>query len=193
MVRPVFVEAAYIRNVADWMTQPCGLCGRSNFTRARMLLLDLDITLRIESVPLLLVGLPLSTHASAVDVTVIAGPQFTGACTVQLWLAGVPSVLPAASIARTLKLCAPTAKLLWVNPGVHAAKGPPSREHSKVEPDSLAENVNVALVLVVEAAGPESIVVSGGVESEGDATVQLYAAAVESELPAGSVARTSNV
>jgi hypothetical protein len=50
---------------------------------------------------------------------------------------------------------------------VQFAKLPPSSEHLNVEPASLEENVNVADVLVVGEAGPESIVVSGGVVSLG--------------------------
>ena len=43
---------------------------------------------------------------------------------------------------------------------VQARTPPPSSEHWNVEPASLEENVNVALVLDVEPVGPESIVVS---------------------------------
>ena len=42
--------------------------------------------------------------------------------------------------------------------------------HSKVEPDSLEENVKVALVELVVPEGPESIVVSGGVVSAASAS-----------------------
>jgi hypothetical protein len=52
-------------------------------------------------------------------------------------------------------------------------KAAPSREHSKVEPASSAEKVNVAALLSVVAAGPVSIVVSGGVVSEDGAMVQV--------------------
>jgi hypothetical protein len=38
----------------------------------------------------------------------------------------------------------------------------PSSEHSNAEPGSSAENVKLALVLVVSASGPVSMVVSGG-------------------------------
>jgi hypothetical protein len=43
----------------------------------------------------------------------------------------------------------------------HAANGAVSSEHSNVAPSSL-EKVNDAVVLVVDAAGPEPIVVCGG-------------------------------
>ena len=45
------------------------------------------------------------------------------------------------------------------------AKLPESSLHSKVEGDSLDENVNVAELDVVVPEGPESIVVSGGLAS----------------------------
>jgi hypothetical protein len=63
---------------------------------------------------------------------------------------------------------------------VHTAYGAESSEHWKEEPDSLAENVNVAPVLVVDPLGPESIVVWGGVLS----IVQLREAGDASTLPA---------
>ena len=47
---------------------------------------------------------------------------------VQLELAGLPSALPAASIARTANVCAPS-PTPSVSGEVHAANGAPSREH----------------------------------------------------------------
>lgn len=48
-----------------------------------------------------------------VEVTVPVGPAVMdvsgGVTTVQLWLAGVASTLPAASVARTWKVCVPPA------------------------------------------------------------------------------------
>jgi hypothetical protein len=61
-----------------------------------------------------------------------------------------------------------------------------------VEPGSLAEKVKLAVVSAVVSAGPESIVVSGGVVSLAR-TVQVYEAGVGSTLPASSSARTSKV
>jgi hypothetical protein len=60
--------------------------------------------------------------------------------------------------------------------------------HSKVEPDSLAENVKLAEVELVVPEGPDVIVVSGAVVS----TVQVRLSAAPT-LPAASVPRTSNV
>jgi hypothetical protein len=71
-VRLVVHEAAYKRSVADWTTQPAGgLAGRAKRTSVRLLLLLLAFTLRIESVPLLLDGLPWSIQASASALRVI--------------------------------------------------------------------------------------------------------------------------
>ena len=68
---------------------------------------------------------------------------------------------------------------------MQAVKGAPSREHWKEAipepPGSVAEKAKVAPVALVSAAGPESIVVSGAVESR----VTLLVA--EAVLPAASV------
>jgi hypothetical protein len=64
----------------------------------------------------------------------------------------------------------------------------PSSEHWNVEPGSLDEKANVALVLVVVPLGPDVIVVSGAVVS----IVQLRLAGLESTLPAASMALTRN-
>ena len=59
----------------------------------------------------------------------------------------------------------PTARPVYCFGDVHAAKAAPSSAHSNVEPDSFEENERIALVFWVEAGGPESIAVSGGVRS----------------------------
>jgi hypothetical protein len=90
--------------------------------------------------------------------------------TVQVRVAGVASTLPAPSLALTEKVCEPSARTPCsgtVFGELHEAKAPPSREHSKVEPASEEENVNVAEVLLTVPDGPEgSKVVSGGVVSD---------------------------
>jgi hypothetical protein len=180
--------------VADSTTQPCGFAGIEKRTSARRLLLGpFDMTLRIESDPLFDEALPWSIQLSAFAVSVCVEPQFGGAWIVQEWVAGVASVFPAASLARTLNWCVPTASPVRSRGDVHAANGALSSEHSKVEPDSLEENVKLALVLVVVAAGPEPIVVSGAVVSGGGWIVQLWLAGVASTLPAASLARTSKL
>ena len=87
------------------------------------------------------------------------------AVTVNVWLAGVASVFPAGSRARTWKLWTPAASGGATNGEVHGAKGAPSRLHSKLEPGSLAENVNVGCEFVVVPGGPEASVVCGGTVS----------------------------
>jgi hypothetical protein len=58
------------------MTQPAGIDGRSNRTSARLFEAPfLDMTLRIESEPLLLEELPWSIQASPLAVSVCCGPQ----------------------------------------------------------------------------------------------------------------------
>ena len=82
----------------------------------------------------------------------------------------------------------PTPRPVYWRGDVQAANAAPSSEHWNVEPDSLEENSNVALVLVVDPVGPESIVVSGAVVS--GTTVHCRLAGESSALPDGSMART---
>ena len=69
------------------------------------------------------------------------------------------------------------------------AEGRPSSRHSKVAGSS-AEKVNVALVAEVGSAGPEWIVVFGGVRS---ATSHSNWAGIRLAWPAALIACTSNV
>ncbi len=104
-------------------------------------------------------------------------------------LAGVGSVLPAVSVARTSNVCAPSASAAVVNGVVQAANAPASTRHWKVDPASVAVKENVGVLSLVVPVGPAVIVVSGGVVS----TLNARLAGVGSVLPAVSVARTSNV
>src|ERR671923_278204 len=108
---------------------------------------------------------------------------------VQLLEAGVWSVLPAWSVARTEKVWEPELKPEYVWGEEHGSKLPESSWHSNVALGSSEEKVNVASVEVVVPEGPESIVVSGAAVS----TVQVRVSGVWSVLPAASVARTENV
>src|SRR5918996_2295943 len=129
----------------------------------------------------------------ALVLVVVAG----GACeivvcgaavsTVIARLAGLPSVLPAASVARTSNVCAPSDNAPVVCGDVQAAKAALSTRHWKFAPGSL-ENPNVGVESLVNPVGPESIVVCGAAVST--VIARLAAAPV---LPAASVARTSNV
>jgi len=74
-------------------------------------------------------------------------------------------MFPAASIPRTRNVCEPTGKPEYVFGELQVAKAAASNEHANVAPASGDENERVASAAVVEAAGPDSIVVSGGVLS----------------------------
>ena len=99
--------------MAPVIWQPAGIVGSANRTSARALLLpDLESTLRIESLPKLLVGALCSTQASrsADAITDGAVQPCGGASIVQRCVAGESSTLPAASFARTRKLRAPSGR-----------------------------------------------------------------------------------
>src|SRR5687768_11776478 len=126
------------------------------------------MTLRIESVPLLVAGLPWSIQLSALALTVTAPAGQLGS-TVHACVAGEPSTLPAASVARTLNSWLPSASAVYAFGEEQVANAAPSSEHSNVAPAS-EEKLKVAVVAPVVAAGaPEPIVVSGAAVS----TVQL--------------------
>ena len=72
---------------------------------------------------------------------------------------------------------------------MQAAKAAPSSAHWKVAPAGVDVKLKLALVLVVDAAGDEVIVVSGGI---GAVMVHVKDAGVGS-VPAPSTARTWNV
>ncbi len=101
--------------------------------------------------------------------------------TVNAVWAGVVSLLPAASTARTSNVCGPSASVV-VSGVVQAAKAAPSRLHSNVAPASEL-NANVGELFLVGPLGPAVSVVSGAVRS----TVMVRLVPLPS-LPAGSVA-----
>ena len=119
------------------------------------------------------------------SIVVSGGPvSTTKAC----W-AGVASVLPAGSVARTSKVCGPSPSAAVVWDELQDAHAPPSIRHSKLEPGWSDENANVGVASAVGSEGPLSIVVCGAAVS----TVNARDAGVGSTFPAGSVARTSKV
>src|SRR3982751_2556062 len=75
--------------------------------------------------------------------------------------AGVGSTLPAASIARTARLCGPGLSPVRVWGEVQVVKAAVSRLHWKLVPASLAEKAMVTLLPGAVLPGAESIVVSG--------------------------------
>ena len=102
-------------------------------------------------------------------------------------------MLPAASVARTLTVWAPSLSAGVVHGLVHAFQAPLSTRHANVEPASVEVKANVAVASLVGSFGPEPMVVSGGVVSDGALIVHVYVAGEASVLPAASVARTLNV
>jgi hypothetical protein len=79
--------------------------------------------------------------------------------TVKLREAGVESTLPTGSVPRTSNVCAPSASDAVVSGEEQEAQTAPSTRHSKVDPASLAEKVNVGVESLVGPDGPLSIVV----------------------------------
>jgi hypothetical protein len=121
-----------------------------------------------------------------VSIVVFGGPTSM----IHVWLAGLPSVFPAGSVARTSNVWLLSASAgESVSGDVHGSHVPPSSLHSNVEPVSGELNVKVGVVLPEGLAGLESIVVFGAVVS----IVQVDVAGDASVLPAASVARTSKV
>jgi hypothetical protein len=116
---------------------------------------------------------------ASVEVVVEAGPLLivvSGAvvsvggvvvCTVQTCDAGLASVLPEPSVARTEKVCEPTARELSALGEEQEAQEFESSLHWKLEPPSEAEKAKLALVDAVVPEGPETIVVWGAVVSAG--------------------------
>src|SRR5205814_10494788 len=103
-------------------------------------------------------------------------------------VSGVGSVLPAASVALTEKVCDVLARLVYAFGGPQPVKAAPSSEHWNVELPSLAVNPNDT-ALPEGFPGALVIVVLGGVKS----TDHVNAAGVPSVFPAASVARTRKV
>ena len=99
--------------------------------------------------------------------------------------AGVWSTAPSGPRARTWSSCTPCGMSVIVCGEVHGANGPRSSEHSKVASAWSAENVKVASVAPLSAAGPVRIVVSGGAS-----VVKVWTAGVGSALSKSSTART---
>ena len=75
--------------------------------------------------------------------------------------AGVASMFPEGSIARTRNVCRPSARLRYVRGDVHAVHGPFMCLHWNFEPACEDRNRNVAMRAVVGLRGPAVIVVFG--------------------------------
>lgn len=89
--------------------------------------------------------------------------------TVQPFWAGVGSTLPAASMARTRNVCAPSVSPERISGLVHATKLPPSSWHSNdampLPPGSEPVNEKATLALADGSVGWAVIAVSGAVVS----------------------------
>ena len=113
-----------------------------------------------------------------------------GAC------AGVRSVLPAASVARTAKRVRPSASPAYACGEPQSVQAPPSRRHSNVESASLDANEKLAVPVATVPLGPVVIVVFGGSRSgirqrsggRGRRTMAAGAAVASADGPAGSLA-----
>ncbi len=108
---------------------------------------------------------------------------------VKLRLAADWSRLPAISVARTWKVCAPSASATVVCGEVQSENAALSSRHSKVAPVSLESKANVGVLSPVVPSGPLSIVVSGAWVS----IVNVRVAGDGSMFPAESLARAANV
>ena len=80
-------------------------------------------------------------------------------------VAGVASVLPAGSVARTSKVWLLSAMPVTLCGLVHGANDPPSTLHSKDEPASLESNVNDGIAALDGSEGLVRMVVLGAVRS----------------------------
>ena len=85
--------------------------------------------------------------AATVPVIVVSGAAVS---TVKLREAGVGSTLPAASVARTSKVCDPCVRVALVKGEVQEAKAAASTRHWNVEPVSVEVNVKSGVVSFVE-------------------------------------------
>ncbi len=99
----------------------------------------------------------------------IEGASGASESTVKARLAGLWSVFAAWSVARTSNVWAPSvsaAAAVWASPGPEQGpKAAASKRHWKLEPGSEEEKLNDGVLSEVVPEGPESIVVSGAVES----------------------------
>src|SRR3954452_24171022 len=92
-------------------------------------------------------AVPVNTTVALFSCAFAAGVVITGAAgaavsTVNVWVAGEASVLPAGAIARTANERRPSASAAVVNGDEQRANAPPSTLHSNVEPASVDPKLN---------------------------------------------------
>ena len=79
--------------------------------------------------------------------------------TVQMRLAGVASIPPKPSKARTAKVCEPSVRLLKLAGEAQVLKTAPSKLHSNVAPAKVDEKLKLAELLLDKPNGPLSMTV----------------------------------
>ena len=138
---------------------------------------------------------PVWPELIVVSGAVVSAGGGVAVSTVNARVAGVASVLPATSVARTETEWSPSLRAAVVHGLVQSAQAPASTRHSKTEFASVAVKANVGVLSFVVPVGPDVIVVSGAVVSAGGAvpTVNERVAGEASVLPATSVARTETL
>ena len=94
-------------------------------------------------------------------------------------------MFPPGSVARTSKVCEPSASEVYERGDVQATHAPPSMRHANVEPGWSAEKVKSASASLIGVVGAVSIVVSGATVSTSNGL-----AVAAPTLPAASIART---
>jgi hypothetical protein len=97
---------------------------------------------------------------SGADSMVVVG-AVRSPLTVHVQLAGVGSMFPETSTARTSSVCWPSVRSGKAGGSGHAANGAPSSEHWNVAFGSLLSKANLAVVRSDGSVGPHTIVVSG--------------------------------
>src|SRR4051812_12752535 len=100
---------------------------------------------------------------------------------------GAGSSFPTASVARTSKVCGPSASELVVNGDEHGANDPVSTLQAKVAPGSSAVKVNVGVASSIAPDGPSTVVSGATVSTVSERAPQPPA------FVAASIARASKV
>lgn len=115
---------------------------------------SVEVKVNVETLELLFAGGPL--------VMVVSGRTVS---MVHVYEAGVASTLPAGSMARTWKVCEPSASAPVANAEVQALNAEPSTLHWKVEPACVAVKENEDVAEFEMSGGCAVMVVSGGIVS----------------------------
>jgi hypothetical protein len=115
--------------------------------------------------------------------------------TVHVCVAGVASTLPASPLARTEKVCDPSARPEYDLGAVHASYAPPSSLHSNDAPAGVEEKSNDAVLEATVPLGPLVIEVSGaggGGSADGETTSRTVRTPVPLTDRAASQSRSAD-